>query len=63
MSRDQVILSWSGGKDRSLALPALRAAPDVGETCDSCGDDRLVWRNCKQICENCRQINKSCADL
>lgn len=31
--------------------------------CDYCGEQRLVWRKCKLICEACGQINKSCADL
>ena len=29
MSRMQVVLSWSGGKDSALALQALRDAPNV----------------------------------
>lgn len=29
MARTPVVLSWSGGKDSSLALAALRADPDV----------------------------------
>lgn len=35
----------------------------VGEACDYCGAERLVWRKCKLVCLQCRQINKSCADL
>ena len=37
--------------------------PALGELCDYCGAERLVWRKCKLICEQCKQINKSCADL
>src|SRR6476469_1665776 len=33
------------------------------ESCDVCGSQRLIWRNCKLICTNCRTILKSCADL
>ncbi|HEX5520656.1 MAG TPA: hypothetical protein VFX29_03130, partial [Longimicrobiaceae bacterium] len=48
--------------------PAVREmhgapAPDGAERCEICGSERIVWRNCKLICQNCRQIVKSCADL
>jgi hypothetical protein len=46
--------------------PAESDRPDgraVGELCDYCGAESLMWRKCKLICESCGNIVKSCADL
>jgi len=53
------------GTDRDATEPTRQVAdgPALGESCDYCGAESLVWRKCKQICMNCSQINKSCADL
>jgi hypothetical protein len=36
---------------------------DDPQTCDICGSPKIVWRNCKLLCENCGTMLKSCADL
>ena len=45
----------------SQDTPAV-PSPDA-ETCDLCGSNDLVWRNCKLHCRSCNGIVKSCADL
>jgi hypothetical protein len=36
---------------------------EIGDLCDYCGAEALIWRKCKLICEKCGNIVKSCADL
>jgi hypothetical protein len=36
---------------------------DDPDSCDICGSTKIVWRNCKLICQNCGTMLKSCADL
>ena len=36
---------------------------DDPDRCDICGSTKIVWRNCKLLCQNCGTMLKSCADL
>jgi hypothetical protein len=56
---------WKPGP-ASAPIPAPASGiglPALADLCDYCGEDALVWRKCKLICERCGNIVKSCADL